>query len=360
MKKFWNVIRNGTKEGEIRLYGDIGDPSWWNPNSVGAREFNDELDEIRDVEVLTIRINSSGGEVFAGIAIHNSIKNHGATVKKVYVDGIAASIASIIAMAGTEIIMPVNAWLMIHNPSSGVIGTAEEMRKRADTLDKLRDSLIDTYMERSNLSKEEIIQMLDNETWLSADEALEKGFITKIDKEEIGGEIENRMLMINGVGYDINRYSKFPVTSFLNLNTKNKEEETNKMGANNNQNEPQKTEITADIIKNSYSDIYNSIRNEAIAEERTRMLAIDEIAGTTENQELIINAKKDGKTKAELALDILNYQKQLGQTEIEKMVKDSAEINEIKPETAPEGQTETIEANATGIATIINKMRGVE
>ena len=157
MKKFWNVIRNGTKEGEIRLYGDIGDPSWWNPNSVGAREFNDELDEIRDVEVLTIRINSSGGEVFAGIAIHNSIKNHGATVKKVYIDGIAASIASIIAMAGTEIIMPVNAWLMIHNPSSGVIGTAEEMRKRADTLDKLRDSLIDTYMERSNLSKEEII-----------------------------------------------------------------------------------------------------------------------------------------------------------------------------------------------------------
>ena len=358
MKKFWNVIRNGTKEGEIRLYGDIGDPSWWNPNSVGAREFNDELDEIRDVEVLTIRINSSGGEVFAGIAIHNSIKNHGATVKKVYVDGIAASIASIIAMAGTEIIMPVNAWLMIHNPSSGVIGTAEEMRKRADTLDKLRDSLIDTYMERSSLSKEEIIQMLDTETWLSADEALEKGFITKIDKEEIGGEIENKMLMINGVSYDINRYSKFPVTSFLNLNTKNKEEETKKMGANNNQNEPHKTEITADIIKNSYSDIYNLIRNEAIAEERTRMLAIDEIAGTTENQELIINAKKEGKTKAELALDILNYQKQLGQTEKEKMVKDSAEINEIKPE--PEGQTETIEANATGIAAIINKMRGVE
>ena len=134
--------------------------------------------------------------------------------------------------------------------------------------------------------------------------------------------------------------------------------ESKKESANNNQNEPQKTEITADIIKNSYSDIYNSIRNEAIAEERTRMLAIDEIAGTTENQELIVNAKKEGKTKAELALDILNYQKQLGQTEIEKMVKDSAEINEIKPE--PEGQTETIEANATGIAAIINKMRGVE
>ena len=130
------------------------------------------------------------------------------------------------------------------------------------------------------------------------------------------------------------------------------------MGANNNQNESQKTEITADIIKNNYSDIYNSIRNAAIEEERARMLAIDEIAGTTENQELIINAKKDGKTKAELALDILNYQKQLGQTEIEKMVKDSAEINEIKPGT--EGQTETIEANATGIAAIINKMRGVE
>ena len=166
------------------------------------------------------------------------------------------------------------------------------------------------------------------------------------------------MLMINGVGYDINKYSKFPVTSFLNLNTKNKEEEINKMGANNNQNEPKKTEITAEIIKNSYSDIYNSIRNAAIEEERARMLAIDEIAGTTENQELIINAKKEGKTKAELALDILNYQKQLGQTEIEKMVKDSAEINEIKPET--EGQTETIEANATGIAAIINKMRGVE
>lgn len=360
MNKFWNVIRNGTREGEIRLYGDIGDPSWWNPNSVGAREFNDELDEIRDVEVLTIRINSSGGEVFAGIAIYNSIKNHSATVKKVYIDGIAASIASIIAMAGTEIIMPINAWLMIHNPSSGVIGTAEEMRKRADTLDKLRDSLIDTYMERSNLSKDEIIQMLDIETWLSAEEALEKGFITKIDKEEIGGEIENKMLMINGVGYDINRYSKFPVTSFLNFNSK--KEEINKMGANNNQGEPQRTEITVDIIKNNYSDIYNSIRNAAIEEERNRMLAIDEIAETTENQELIVNAKKEGKTKAELALDILNYQKQLGKTEIEKMVKDSAEINEIKPETITESETkkEKVKANATGIAAMINKMRGVE
>lgn len=360
MSKFWNVTRNDlTSEGEIRIYGEIAEVSWW--DTIGSKQFNEDLDKISDVNTLIIRINSPGGEVFAGIAIYNSIKHHKAVNKKIYIDGIAASIASVIAMAGTEIIMAVNSLMMIHNPSSIVWGTADEMRTRADALDKMRDSLVATYQERTNLSSEEIIEMLNNETWLNAEEALEKGFITTIDKKSVDGEIKNKMLMINGVNYDIKKYNKFPVTSFLNFNNvnieKNKEEEIVNMSQNNNQGDTLKPmEITADIIKNSYPDIYSAIYNAAIESERSRMLGIDEIAETTENKELIVNAKKEGKTKEQLAFDIVTYRNGLGKEELEKMKNDSKVIEKIDP--VAETKTEEVEAKATGLAALLNKGRG--
>ena len=365
MTKFWNVSRNSvTNEGEIRIYGEIGEYSWW--DTVGSKQFNEDLDQISDVDTLIIRINSPGGEVFAGVAIGNSIKNHKATNKKVYIDGIAASIASVIAMAGTEIIMYSNSMMMIHNPSSILWGTAEQMRKKAEDLDKIRDVVIATYQERVSLSKEELIEMLDKETYLTAEIALEKGFITSIDKKEISGKIENKMLVINGVNFDINKYPKFPVSGFLNFsNTKNiddikqtdlnKEEEIINMAGNNGQGKPE--EISVNSIKENYPEIYNEIRSQAITEERNRMIGIDEIAETTQNKELVNTAKKEGKTKEQLALDILNYQSGLGKTEIEKMQADSKGIEEVDPIQSGDKTTE-IKNKSDDLAGAMNKLRG--
>jgi ATP-dependent Clp protease protease subunit len=363
MTKFWNVSRNSvTNEGEIRIYGEISEYSWW--DTIGSKQFNEDLDQISDVDTLIIRINSPGGEVFAGVAIGNSIKNHKATNKKVYIDGIAASIASVIAMAGTEIIMYSNSMMMIHNPSSILWGTAEQMRKKAEDLDKIRDVVIATYQERVSLSKEELIEMLDKETYLTAEDALKKGFITSIDKKEISGKIENKMLVINGVNYDINKYPNFPVSSFLNFskNTNdetqvnlNKEEEILNMAGNNGQGKPE--EISVNSIRENHPEIYNEIRNLAITEERNRMMGIDEIAETTQNKELVNTAKKEGKTKEQLALDILNYQSSLGQIEIAKMQADSKGIEEVNP-IPPDDKTTETKNKSDDLAGAMNKLRG--
>ncbi|OSM04151.1 putative protease/scaffold protein [Magnetofaba australis IT-1] len=128
-----------------------------------------------------MRINSPGGSVFDGLAIHNALKRLDARVT-VFVDGIAASIASVIAMAGDEVIMPENAMLMIHDPSGIVMGTASDMRSMAEALEKTKAGLVTAYREKSGLSDAEIEQIMANETWLTANEAVEKGFADRLEE----------------------------------------------------------------------------------------------------------------------------------------------------------------------------------
>lgn len=153
---------------EIWLYEEVG---FW---GVGAKDFMAELNAIKSPKI-DMHINSPGGEVFDGIAIYNGIKNHAATVTT-YIDGIAASIASVIALAGDTVTMAENAMFMMHNPSGLVIGGAIDMRKVADSLDKIRDSMVGVYAAKSKKTADEIIAMLDDESWLDADEAKDAGF----------------------------------------------------------------------------------------------------------------------------------------------------------------------------------------
>jgi len=157
---------------EIWLYEEIG---FW---GVGAKDFMAELNAIKSPKI-EMHINSPGGEVFDGIAIYNGIKNHTAKVTT-FIDGIAASIASVIALAGDTVNMAENAMFMMHNPSGLVLGGANDMRKVADSLDKIRDSMVTVYAAKSKKGDAEIIAMLDDESWLNADEAKEAGFADAI------------------------------------------------------------------------------------------------------------------------------------------------------------------------------------
>lgn len=162
-----------SRSAEILIYEDIGDSFW--SEGVTAHGLLKELRALGKIDHLDIRINSSGGSVFDGTAIYNALRQHPAS-KTVHVDGIAASIASIIAMAGDEIRMGEGAWMMIHDPAGLAVGSADEMRATADLLDQIKDQLIGIYATRTGLSDDVIAEMMAAETWMDAAAAIENKF----------------------------------------------------------------------------------------------------------------------------------------------------------------------------------------
>ena len=137
------------------------------------------LGRLPDGVPIDLRLNSPGGSVFDAVAIYNALKRHAGTVT-VWIDGIAASAASYIAMAGDEIVMPENAFLMIHDPSGLVMGTADDMRAMAEALDKIKGSLTPGYAAKSGGSEEDIAALMAAETWFDAQDALDAGLATRI------------------------------------------------------------------------------------------------------------------------------------------------------------------------------------
>jgi len=179
MKKIINKIKQLAENSiDIYLYGDIYD-SWWDEDSNSAKTLKDKLLEFGNITEINLHINSLGGDVIEGIAIFNLLKQHQATVN-VYVDGFACSIASVIAMAGDKVYMPNNTMMMIHNCWTYASGNAKDLRKTADDLDKIMQSSIESYMSKVNITEEELKELLDNETWLTAQECLDMGFADEL------------------------------------------------------------------------------------------------------------------------------------------------------------------------------------
>jgi ATP-dependent Clp endopeptidase proteolytic subunit ClpP len=173
--KRWYEFRAQAKGAEIVIYDEIG------AFGIPAKAFLDELKALGPVAELTVRINSPGGSVFDGVAIYNALKRHQARIT-VWIDGIAASIASMIAMAGDEVVMPENAMLVLHDPSGLVAGTASDMRAMADALDKMAAAMIAAYRDKSGAGDEEIAALMAAETWLSGEEAVELGLADRIEQ----------------------------------------------------------------------------------------------------------------------------------------------------------------------------------
>ncbi|MCE5334363.1 MAG: Clp protease ClpP [Desulfobacteraceae bacterium] len=159
-----------TSSAEIFVYGDIG--GWF--DGVTAEDFAKELAAL-DVENITVNLNSGGGVVFDGIAIYNALSQHKATVV-MNITGIAASIASVIAMAGDEIRIMEGAHFMIHKPWSFAIGDSASMRKEADILDRLESGIVDIYEARTGLDRAKLEAWVANETWFKGQEAVDAGF----------------------------------------------------------------------------------------------------------------------------------------------------------------------------------------
>ena len=171
--KSWYSMRARAGGAEISIYDEIG------AYGISAKGFLAELGALPDAAPIDLRLNSPGGSVFDAVAIFNALKRHEGPVT-VWIDGIAASAASYVAMAGDEIVMPENAFLMIHDPAGLVMGTAADMRAMAEALDKVKGSLVAGYAGRSGRDPEDIAALMAAETWFDAKDALEAGLATRI------------------------------------------------------------------------------------------------------------------------------------------------------------------------------------
>ena len=178
MNRYYSLYTEGSGS-ELHIYGDIASGGGWfsSESDVSSYQIAKELAELDTSKPLTVYINSYGGEVAEGIAIYNQLKRFEQC--KTVVDGYAASIASVIFMAGKERVMSPSSLLFIHNAWMRTAGNSEQLRKDADDLEKITAASMQAYLEHVNIGEDKLKEMLDAETWLNADEAVEMGFATE-------------------------------------------------------------------------------------------------------------------------------------------------------------------------------------
>ncbi len=185
--KKWYKIQAKDDSAEISIFGDIGF-SWWN-DGVTAADFKKDFDAIKGKSKINILINSPGGDVFEGITIHNIIASEWEKVT-VEILGLAASAASVIALAGSALKMDTASFFMIHNPWSWAAGGADDLRASADLLDKIGGELVNIYEAHSDLSADEIKDFMGEDKWFTADEAIEAGFADEqIEHEDVAASV---------------------------------------------------------------------------------------------------------------------------------------------------------------------------
>lgn len=170
-------FKNEAEAMDIRIYDEISSDDFWG-DVVTAKMINDQLDEAKG-KPLNIHINSYGGEVFEGFAIYNNLMNYGGHIE-VFIDGICASIASVIAMAGNKIHMNKASMMMIHNASGVAYGDAEEMKKVVSALEQINDVIRGVYKDRTGLEEDVLKDYMDKETFFKPEECVELGFADDI------------------------------------------------------------------------------------------------------------------------------------------------------------------------------------
>ena len=307
--KFWQVKNEVNGNGEILLYGPIaGESSWWG-DEVTPKAFAEDLESLNGKDV-TVRINSGGGDVFAAHAIHNQLIAYKGKVT-VVIDGLAASAATIIAIAGDRIIMPSNVLFMIHNPAIGLSDYygAEELAKAVEALNTIKESIVAAYRKRCKVSADELAAMMDAETWMGAAECLEKGFVDEI-QGSVSPVLNGNSLVVNSVNFDIKHFkNQDALKSCINKKTvevKNMsklEEFLNSLGLKvADESQPPASAPAQNVVPQPAADNAEEIAKAAINAERKRVADLEALdSGDNAAVTAIINqAKADGKTAADV------------------------------------------------------------
>lgn len=373
--KYWNFKNTGSESEEVdlRLDGEIAKDSWWGERVVNANDLALELEGYKDKEIINLCINSLGGSVTEATAIYNILKRFKATndVKIItHIDGIAASAASFIAMVGDEINMGVGASLMIHNVQGGGYGESKDLRKRADLMDKLKNNIIDIYKTKTHLSNEEISNLMDEETWMNAVEALSYGFIDKIADyiEVTDEEIDNKIKdFTNNIKEIPERIRKFR-NSRLAKPTK---EVTTKNNNNRLENSEEEKNMpkTVEELRNSHPQLVEQIVNEARKGERERIKQLDNLINSNLGKKsvvAIVNKAKyeDIKNPGDVALEIMNSDAFKAEQEVENTMNEQGKdgINNLSsnnPETKKEKKELENKVLTEELTNALNNKRGL-
>lgn len=284
MSKFWDYKKNSEDSIDIRLYGSIGMMDFWSLDGFDENTFNQDIASVGENGTINIYLNSDGGSVFAAMAIYQTIKRHKGKVN-ITVDGIAASAATIITSApNARVFMPTGSMMMIHNPSKYAgIANAKQLRDFADELDKIGGSLNAVYREKTNLSEQELSQMLEKDFYMTAEEAVRLGFADElVTSKKIPCNLSEEKKEINGLILNCSKFANMPKNWYKENMSKNLNEGENKMGEENKKQELNLESITVDFIKEKCPTVFNSIYDTAlkagVEQERNRIKGIEELA----------------------------------------------------------------------------------
>lgn len=327
---------------------------WFGIEAVSPKKVLDQIDKANNAD-LEVIINSGGGSVFAASEIYTALKDYSGKVTAKIV-GIAASAASVIAMGADVLMMSPTSQMMIHNSSMRTHGDYRDMDHASNFLKNVDQTIANAYKLKSGKEYDELLAMMDNETWLTPQQALEHNLIDQIMFEDQVADIvastPGDMLpkeVIEKLRNELSKNNHALVTNSIS-NSTHKEE-----------NKP----MNIEELKNNHPDLYNQIKNEGfndgVSAERTRIKGIEDLA-MPGNEELVTKAKfETGITAEALAVEIIKAEKQRGTEYLQNRQSDAQTLNNVEGTVAPD-QTQSAEATnekeAEEIANIANKKRG--
>ena len=362
MKRFWNFIEPDDPEEdiELRISGEIVDDDsawvyeWFGIPAASPNSFREELKAYAG-RAVSVWIDSWGGDTTAAAGIYNALKEHSGKVT-VKIDGKAVSAASVIAMAGDVVQMSPVGVMMIHNPWTGVSGEAKDLRQVADVLDVIKQTIVNAYQLKTGQSKNKIAQMMDDETWMSAQDAKKLGFVDEIlyqQSEPAPANAQNSMMFSH---LSIQNSASASMRRFIS-NMKPKED---------------KKKMNLEELKNESPDLLKQIQDEAIATERNRIVALDALDDVSNQavHDMIVLAKSQGKTAEEVQafVDIVKKTPPAAPVAPENKAQDfmtkaladnkASGVDGVKSSAKPSGEQDEMQAAANLMAGIMNKKNG--
>lgn len=367
-KKFWEFRNEADGPVELLIYGQLVSGESWFDTDVAPKEFADDLKECAGKDIL-LRINSPGGDVFAAQAIYNLLKAYKGKVTA-HIDGICASAATLVACAADSVVMPKNAIFMIHNPQTMVISYMDEkgLTKLAGIMDKIKDTIVGVYASRcgSKSSVQDISDMMDEETWMSAEDAMGKGFADEIDEDyDVHMKMENGSICMNAVSMPLSEKGKLKMQCITEAK-ENKKEMTN-------------GELISKIQEllgiGVQAKATEPAEDPKVVAERQRVKALDEMKAKCTNKfaiAFIDKCKETGKTAEEAkpfveTLSAIKDEPSEGARiqAIGKLIRDNMDSGAEGVSAAPassgmEDAAKKKQADITDVVNRINRIRGIK
>lgn len=362
--KFWNFIAREDNTADLNLYGEImSDEPWFSEDFVTYKQFVEELKNLGSRDVITVHINSGGGDVFAAHAIFTNLKMNPAKIIA-HIEGICASAATVVAAAADVIKSAPNALIMYHNNTVGLFGyySSDDLEKLAEINRTVKQSIIESYKTKYDKSEEELNALMDKEEWMTGKKAVELGYADELLFQEVSYEMSSNVVFVNNITtnqrmeLDSKKFKNFPTylldktahADFIDKKTEKGKGEDMEIKS-------------VDDLKKAYPDFVNQIitdsTKQAVEGERARLKEIDKLSGSAP-EEMLQKAKYEEPVSAEnLALQVMLANNAAGLGAFKDMKDDIAGSGSdgVGADTPPANEEEKKAAKVKNLAGFLSK-----